>query len=518
VADQPIATDAKAAAAVGIGLAVVATLLDEGTVGWLLSPVILGSIIYAMARIPLRYSLMAMMFAALVLENPSDQPGAGVYHSPLFQLGALLMMHLNNTLGPRFLIMSGMDILIVTCAAIAVFRHYTGSTIDSAGRVATPKEMVKLVLVSFGGILYMFVWGWLRGGATNWALWQLDRVMYLPMLFMLFHLGLRGPKDLPALAKVLIWAALIKAVMAMYISWNFTLPPDPWTGIRERPPYGTTHHDSMLFACAFVLLVSLLMERTGAWAVRLAMLTLPVLILGMIANNRRMVWVQIAMVFLTLYLTTPANPTKRKIKKILYVLAPFIAVYLAAGWNSSGGIFKPAAMVRSVVEPSSDSSSLWREWENYDLVYTARAFPITGMGYGHPYWEIIALPAVSYNLEPYCPHNSILGIWAYGGYIGFTALTISWVGGAFFAMRAYRNTKNPVHKAAALTAFGAFLVYWVQCYGDLGLGTWTGVYLVAPAMAMAAKLAVASGAWPTGKKASAKNPNPIQAAATGGRA
>jgi len=47
-----------------------------------------------------------------------------------------------------------------------------------------------------------------------------------------------------------------------------------------------------------------------------------------------------------------------------------------------------------------------------------------------------------------------------------------------------------------LVCFGTILIYYVQCFGDLGLGTFTGVFLVAPALTIASKLAVKSGAWP----------------------
>jgi hypothetical protein len=50
-------------------------------------------------------------------------------------------------------------------------------------------------------------------------------------------------------------------------------------------------------------------------------------------------------------------------------------------------------------------------------------------------------------------------------------------------------------RAAALVCFGTVLIYLVQCWGDLGLGTWIGVFTVAPALAIAGKIAVAAGEW-----------------------
>jgi O-antigen ligase len=352
----------------------------------------------------------------------------------------------------------------------------------------------------------------LRGGTVSWSLWQLDRVVYLPLVFLLFQAGLRGPKDHAALARVLVSAAMLRACMALYVQNNFSLPPDPFTG-DTRLPYATTHHDSILFADACVVIISLLFERAGGWAWRTALLTLPLLFAGMIANNRRLVWVEVAIVFLTTYLTTPPNPFKRKVKRAIMILSPALAVYISVGWESSSPAFKPVKMIRSVVDPETDSSTMWREFENYDLVYTIRQNPIFGTGYGHPFWEVITLPEINYTLELYCPHNSILGLWAFAGYFGFTAMTLFWVVGVYFGLRAYHASTRPIDRAAAMTSFGSVCVYLVHSFGDLGLGCFTGVFTVAPAIAVAGKLAVAAGEWGVKKLPPAPvNPEPSEPA------
>ena len=84
---------------------------------------------------------------------------------------------------------------------------------------------------------------------------------------------------------------------------------------------------------------------------------------------------------------------------------------------------------------------MWRDLENYDLFYTLRHNPVLGTGYGHGYTEVVWLPDVSnaYALYRFLPHNSILGLWAYGGLVGFTALWTMLVVGVFLAARAYRH-------------------------------------------------------------------------------
>jgi len=55
----------------------------------------------------------------------------------------------------------------------------------------------------------------------------------------------------------------------------------------------------------------------------------------------------------------------------MQVLLPLVAVYAAAGWNSTSGVFKPVAMVRSV-SSQEDSSSKTRDIENFNLIQTLK--------------------------------------------------------------------------------------------------------------------------------------------------
>jgi hypothetical protein len=50
-------------------------------------------------------------------------------------------------------------------------------------------------------------------------------------------------------------------------------------------------------------------------------------------------------------------------------------------------------------------------------------------------------------------------------------------------------------RTVGLTAVSVIVVYLAYCYGDLGLGTWVSVFTVAPALAVASRLAVTTGAW-----------------------
>ena len=153
--------------------------------------------------------------------------------------------------------------------------------------------------------------------------------------------------------------------------------------------------------------------------------------------------------------------------------------------------------MRSIIDSKSDTSTLWRDIENYDLISTIKENPVFGTGYGHGYLEVIQLPPVDYALERYCPHNSILGLWGYCGYFGYAAMTLLWVVGAYFAMRSYYTAKSPIDRAAARSrASGSCSCVPDPMLGRLGPRFLDGRVLDGACPRLRRKkLATASGAW-----------------------
>lgn len=487
MAEQTLPADAKAAFIAALVLAGVAAILDVGAIGYLAALICLPLLWFAIFRAPLKHTMLALTFFALVLENPMENPGNNAWATPFKMVGAVMLAHIKTVIGgPIFF--SGMDLMLLAAIIVAVMRR------RQTRGIGTPKPMIRLAQLTYATIAFTFLWGKFRGGQTAFAVWQIDRVMYLPAIFLLCQAAFTGAKDYLAVGKVILTASVVRAVQASYVRAVVPATDDPITG-ESSMPYTTTHNDSMLFAMGATILVALVLQRCGKKAVRITMILLPVLIAGMIANDRRIVWVELILVFGTLYLMTDMNPLKRKLNKLALAMVPVVLGYVAVGWNQKGGIFKPVALIRSAVDSSADTSTAWRDLENFNLVFTLRNFPLFGVGYGNPFWEMWPMPPVDYSLEKYVPHNSLLGILCYGGFVGWTGITLMWVGGIFFGIRAYHFCKAPLEKAAALASFGSVLVYYFQCFGDMGLGSWTGVFLVGPSLAVACKLAVSSGSW-----------------------
>lgn len=501
VREPGIGPDVYAVLAAIATLTIIGSAIGDATLAALLAPIGFAMVVYCMTRVPLRVSLMALIFLSFTLENPGDAENQ--WDGPFAGIGAMMLSHLNTvdrTLGfTSWMSFSGMDLCIATLMIIAVMRRKNGSSLERVDHVPTPRALVKMAFVTYAGIAVTELSGMMRGGQFSMSLWQIDRVVYVPTVFLLAHMCFRGPKDLAPLAKILVSAAVYKAFVAIYVSNTVDGDPDPLTNLPTKIACATNHADSILFACAFVLILAMLFERVPGKGKWWGLAMLPLISLGMIANNRRMAWVEVALVFLTVFIVARENPVKRKIRRALIVLSPAIVGYIIAGWESKAGIFKPAQMVRSIVDPQSDGSTMWREYENFNLITTFQMHPIIGSGYGNGYIEFFPMPEIPYDLEHYAPHNSILGLWCYAGYFGFFALTILWGGGIYFSMRAYHTCKEPAYRAAAQVSFGAILIYMVQCWGDMGLGTWTGVFTVGPSLAIASKLLVASGGWSDAK-------------------
>ena len=476
------------------GLALAALLREDGGLFPALAPVLLAAGAFAASRLPLRYALFPLMFLALTLENPSDVPAAGLWRSPLYPAGTLLLAHMNLTFpSQKWLLFSGLDVVLVYLFALALARWVGGSRLDRSG-IPSARPMRFFALVCLGGAAWVWAWGMARGGADiPSSLWQVQRVIYLPIVYLLFELALRGAADREALGKVVVAAASVKAGLAIYLRATLA-PPDGATKID----YATTHADSMLFAGASCLVVALLLQRPSRRRALLGALVLLLLLAGMIANHRRVVWVELTAGLALLAVMSPWTRGKRAVARIAVIASPVAILYAAVGWSADGGLFAPVQVVRSVIDSKADASTEWRDWENYDLFFTLRQSPLLGTGYGHGYTEAVTLPDVSqeYSLERFIPHNSILGLWAYGGIVGFTALWSMLVVGVFFAARAARHATGAIDRAAAITACATIVVYLVHCYGDMGLGTWTSVFTVAPAFAVVGQLAVATGAWP----------------------
>ena len=189
---------------------------------------------------------------------------------------------------------------------------------------------------------------------------------------------------------------------------------------------------------------------------------------------------------------------RRQVGRAALIAAVPLAVYVGVGWQSNSSVFAPIKVFQSVQDGEGDSSTLFRDIENYNLIRTAQKNPFVGSGFGHPFDEVVKNFDISFFKEYYfLPHNSVLALWAFTGAVGFTGLWQVFVIGSFMAARGYRYARTRHERTAALTALIMVLIYQIQCWGDIGFNEKRAIFLVGPALAVAGHIALATGAWRT---------------------
>jgi hypothetical protein len=314
--------------------------------------------------------------------------------------------------------------------------------------------------------------------------------MLLPVLALLFHHVLQGPEDLEALGRLVVGSASFKALQGAAFYYLVARP----RGLE--PDYVTTHADSVLFVGALVLVLASWLEEQSARSLRCLLWAVPLLLLALHLNDRRLAWVGlVASLALTLLLVRGA--ARRKVVRWALCGLPLVVLYVAVGWNSQAALFKPLQAFHSTTSEQ-DRSTLSREIENFNLARTVESHPLLGQGLGHGYVEVIKGDDISrfFALYRHIPHNSVLWLWAAGGLVGFMALWLPlWVG-AYLAARAQRQAREARSRLGALMVLVFILLFAVQAWGDMGTQSWLPVFLLGASLGLAGKLALACGAWP----------------------
>jgi O-antigen ligase len=477
-----------------VGFLVLATVLairvGGGNVALALAPSLAAMLVLFLCLTPLRVPMLLLLVLAWAIEAPGDAFAAYRVMTPWRRVGELLWGKLNGVIPFSPLVFTGFDLVALLLFGVIAYRQLHRSTLDrSAEWVDTPRALGAFIWLSLLAAVWIDVYGLARGGSFRFILWQTIRWLYIPIVYALMRQALRGGIDIPTVGKLILGVGLFRA--GEVILFRF------WFPSMDDLPHATTHADSVLFSTCVLILLAMLLEMPGKRSLKLCLLLLPFYVWAMRGNARRLVWAEVIMGVGMIWLMTPWRRLKISVARMLVAAAVPLMIYVSLGWSSDAGIFSPVRKIRSLTDSKVNTSTLWRELENYDLVETYAGHPILGSGFGHPFEETIKLPDVTsiYELEPYIPHNSVLGLWAFGGLIGFTFLWAMFPVGLFFTARAYRWARTPLERVAALGAASVQVSYVMQGYGDLGFGTWGPVFTVATSYVLVGKLCIQNGAW-----------------------
>lgn len=458
---------------------------------------IAGIGLWVLWKVPLRTSALGLLFLMLIADYLPEGPYENHWQTPFNILGQVLFLNLSTLTGIGALRFPGLDVAVVGLLSMSALRKALGRRVD----VRRPgARMLNLVLVGQLVTVVLFdLYGTFSGGNFNESLWQLRQLLLLPMMTFLFLTAIPGrPEDLKLVAKVLVAAAVVKAVCGIIFKWTVVRPQ----GLVVE--FTSSHSDTLLFVPVLGMQIAIFFftrHIRRAWAQALPWL--PIVVYGMVLNDRRLAYVSLAGCFLTLMLVLDkAHPAKRSVLRTLIVLSPLLVAYTGAGWNSNNPVFAGAQLVKSLIKgDQAQSGADYRDIENFDVLYTWSEHAVVPLGFGHKFEEPVRLPDISFAMPTYQyhPHNTILWMWSIGGVIGFFGLFAPIVVGVFLAMRAFRRATQPVDQVAAFTCVFMFIAHLNQCFGDMGTRTYFGSMGCALALAVASKLAVRLGAWPAPK-------------------
>jgi|HubBroStandDraft_1064217.scaffolds.fasta_scaffold04194_2 O-antigen ligase/polysaccharide polymerase Wzy-like membrane protein len=394
-----------------------------------------------------------------------------------------LMAWVNPLIEPTIIKVRPFDLILCFILLAASF--------DKKNRAPYLKPMRNALLVTLTTTVLWFVYGVVRGGDARMASWQTYLILSTILLSFTVAATFRTSADFAGLAKWFIAAALYRALMCWiaYFSWGSVI-------LGESGAFLTAHGDTITWVVAIVILIANALDRRK-WSVTLRNSAGIVFFLGAIQwNSRRVAWVSLAMALAVMYWLLPRGAAKRAVVRLVRVAGPVIVLYVVVGWGRQNPIFLPLRALASVTTQE-DSSTKARNAENLGLIGTSKYSSIlTGTGWGFGYAPISMKYSIAWiELWKYEPHNSILGLLAFTGILGFAGIWLPVPTAVFLNARVARLGTDPRTRNVALVGVAQLIVSANQFYGDIGIFSNQAMYVMAITYAMALRLPIRAGVW-----------------------
>jgi hypothetical protein len=377
------------------------------------------------------------------------------------------------------------------------------------------KPIATAIWVSLAALVWCMTYGIATGGETKPLYTQGVAWAHFVIFSFTAIRVLRTPEDFTRVLTAIAYAAVWRAIVATI--YYLQVYDRPW---QTMPAYMTTHEDTVLFVVGLLIFVSRAIEHRTKQTRKNLYWVVPLIFAAIQFNNRRLAWVTLAFGLLVLYFMLPTkSKVTRRVNRALLSASPILVAYVAIGWGRPEKIFKPLASFSSVGGGKVDASTKARDNENLGMVIMINQHPILGTGLGHQWLEVDRTHSVPLSVFPmyyYCPHNSVLALFAFCGWVGFTALWLVIPTSVFLNARTYRIAQNPHIRVASVTGIVQVVAYLNQAYGDMGgMGPshLMPATLLGVGAASAARLSVLSGAWTS--TASRKPQNQSATAAIG---
>ncbi len=278
-------------------------------------------------------------------------------------------------------------------------------------------------VIAFTGLLLVGLgYGLATGGDRYVATWELRPILCLPVLYLI----VTNVLDRLEQYRRLFWLVMIAVTINSFFGLFFlsSLSPLKRAGLESLGDHSASLHANTLIV--MIAATWLLGSRSFAARALLPFMAIPVVWVYLVSQRRAAI---IALIAAVILLGAVLRWRHRRVFRVVAPIALLLGIgYTAAFWNATGVVGFPAQAVKTVVAPDEQTSEdqasdYYRVVENYDIIQTIKAHPLTGVGFGQRFLTPIPLPAINFFvLREYMSHNSILWVWMKAGVGGFVAM------------------------------------------------------------------------------------------------
>ncbi|MEY2521606.1 MAG: hypothetical protein QOJ66_171 [Ilumatobacteraceae bacterium] len=323
------------------------------------------------------------------------------------------------------------------------------------------------LLVFSGFVILGFLYGVSRGGDLRVAVFEVRGMLYLPVIYFLISNTCHTARQY----RELLWTAMfgIFGNSLMSLLYLSKLSSEERKNLEALGEHGA----ALSMNALFIFTISSLLFKRASPRGRLLLGALCVPAgWAYLVSQRRAAVIGLSAALVVLAIVLFWHQRSRFWRVVPVAILVFVA-YLGAFWHSSGSLGFPAQALKTVISPGSLSerdrgSDLYRQIENYDLSFTIRQAPVTGLGFGHPFSQPLPLPDISfYEFYRFIPHNSVLWVWIQTGFFGFVSMFFLFGRAMALAGRKLRSLTNSDDVIVVAVGATFVLMYAIFAYVDI---------------------------------------------------
>lgn len=324
-----------------------------------------------------------------------------------------------------------------------------------------------LGLIYFGWLLVATLWGLSKGGNWKIALWIARPVSYFLTTMLFVEKLIKSKQQALYLVALILLLTFFKSAQII-IRHSFS-------GIEKGSVEAYGSHECTSFALWsvwFILIGYFVRYKKGLGSA--LMLTLPVFLVGILFNERRVNFATLIVGIAILTVLQRPIDLKRR-SKPLAALFCIGVLYFIVGWFApKNPITSPVKSIKQGIRAelfgeNTDNSSFYRKVERFNLKHTIRQNPIMGTGLGIKYLQIIKLDDLGFGYAVYISHNQVLLVHSATGSIGYFIFLLFF--GAIMTENTllWRTLKTPWARATALCAVLSTMNWLIVGYYDMQL-------------------------------------------------